>query len=44
VVSNPSVTTMLIGYSTLEHLEAAAAAVEKGPLSPEVLKRICGYT
>ena len=44
VISNPSVTTMLVGYSTLDHLEAAAAAVEKGALPPEVLKRICGYT
>ena len=32
VISNPHVSTMLIGYSTLEHLEQAAAAVNKGPL------------
>ncbi|SJZ36677.1 L-glyceraldehyde 3-phosphate reductase [Enhydrobacter aerosaccus] len=40
VIANPTVTTMLVGYSTLEQLEQAAAAVEKGPLPAEVLKRI----
>ena len=40
VISHPAVTTMLVGYSTLDHLEAAAIAVEKGPLSPDVLKRM----
>lgn len=32
VISNPHVGTMLIGYSTLDQLEQAAAAVNKGPL------------
>ena len=32
VISNPNVGTMLIGYSTLDHLEEAAMAVNKGPL------------
>lgn len=32
VISNSSISTMLIGYSTLDQLEQAAAAVDKGPL------------
>ncbi len=40
VISHPAVTTMLIGYSTLDHLEEAAAAVNKGPLSVALSKRI----
>ena len=44
VISNSAVTTMLIGYSTLDHLEAAAAAVEKGPLPATTLEQISGYT
>lgn len=40
VISHPAVSTMLIGYSTLDHLEAAIAAVEKGPLPSAVLKRL----
>lgn len=40
VISHPAVSTMLIGYSTLEHLEAAIAAVEKGPLPDSALKRL----
>ncbi len=40
VISHPAVSTMLIGYSTLEHLEAAIAAVGKGPLPDAVLKRL----
>ncbi|MCA0245233.1 MAG: aldo/keto reductase [Proteobacteria bacterium] len=40
VISHPAVSTMLIGYSTLEHLEAAIAAVEKGPLPDAALKRL----
>jgi aryl-alcohol dehydrogenase-like predicted oxidoreductase len=42
VISHRSVTTMLVGYSTIDQLEAAASAVEKGALPSEVLKRICG--
>ena len=40
VISHPAVSTMLVGYSTLGHLEAAIAAVNKGPLPPAVLKRV----
>jgi len=39
VISHPAVSTMLVGYSTLDHLEAAIAAVAKGQLSAEVLKK-----
>jgi hypothetical protein len=34
------VSTVLLGYSTLEHLEAAAAAVAKGPLPPPAFARL----
>jgi len=40
VIAHPAVSTMLVGYSTLDHLEAAIAAVDKGPLPETVLKRI----
>ncbi|MNR62009.1 Aldo/keto reductase family protein [compost metagenome] len=40
VISHPAVSTMLIGYSTLQHLDEAIAAVNKGPLPAAVLKRI----
>lgn len=40
VISHPAVSTMLIGYSTLDHLEAAIAAVEKGPLPQATLGRL----
>jgi len=40
VISHPAVSTMLIGYSTLDHLEAAARAVGKGALSPAIVGRI----
>ena len=32
VISRPTISTMLIGYSTLQHLDEAIAAVNKGPL------------
>jgi aryl-alcohol dehydrogenase-like predicted oxidoreductase len=35
-----AVSTVLLGYSSLQHLEAAAAAVAKGPLSPEAFDRL----
>jgi aryl-alcohol dehydrogenase-like predicted oxidoreductase len=41
-IGHPTVSTMLVGYSTLDHLEQAAAAVNKGPLPEAVLKRIAG--
>ncbi len=40
VISHPAVSTMLIGYSTLEHLDEAIAAVNKGPLPAAVLGRL----
>jgi aryl-alcohol dehydrogenase-like predicted oxidoreductase len=40
VISNPAVTTMLVGYSTLDQLDQALAAVAKGSLSAEVLTKI----
>jgi aryl-alcohol dehydrogenase-like predicted oxidoreductase len=36
-LAQPAVSTVLVGYSTLEHLEYAARSVEKGPLSPAAL-------
>lgn len=40
VIAHSAVSTMLVGYSTLEHLEAAIAAVNKGPLPEAVLKKM----
>ncbi len=40
VIAHPAVSTMLVGYSTLDQLEAAIAAVNKGPLPDSALKRI----
>ena len=40
VISHPGVSTMLIGYSTLQHLDEAIAVVNKGPLPEKVLKKI----
>ncbi len=40
VIAQPAVSTVLVGYSTLEHLEYAARAIEKGPLSPTALARV----
>jgi aryl-alcohol dehydrogenase-like predicted oxidoreductase len=40
VIAHPVVSTMLVGYSTLDHLEAAIAAVNKGPLPEAAVKRI----
>lgn len=40
VIAHPAVSTMLVGYSTLDQLEAAIAAVNKGPLPEAVVKRI----
>jgi aryl-alcohol dehydrogenase-like predicted oxidoreductase len=42
VIAHPAVTTMLVGYSTLDQLEQAAAAVSKGPLPADAVKRITG--
>src|SRR6266404_957158 len=40
VIANEAVSTALVGYSTLEHLEYAVAAVDKGPLPRATLERI----
>ena len=40
VISNPNVTTMLVGYSTLDQLDQALAAVAKGPLPEAILRKI----
>lgn len=40
VISNPNVTTMLVGYSTLDQLDQAIAAVAKGPLPAEIVRKI----
>lgn len=39
-ISHPAVSTALVGFSDLAQVEAAAAAVEKGPLPPATLARI----
>ncbi len=39
-LGSEAVSTVLLGYSTLEHLEAAAAAVAKGPLPPSAFARL----
>jgi aryl-alcohol dehydrogenase-like predicted oxidoreductase len=39
-LSQPAVSTVLVGYSTMEHLEYAARAIEKGQLPPAALDRI----
>src|ERR1700757_4450926 len=40
VISHEAVSTALVGISTLEHLEYAAAAANKGPLPREAIERI----
>jgi aryl-alcohol dehydrogenase-like predicted oxidoreductase len=39
-LTSPAVSTVLLGYSSLEHLEDAATAVAKGPLSDHALTRL----
>jgi aryl-alcohol dehydrogenase-like predicted oxidoreductase len=39
-LASPAVSTVLVGYSTLEHLEYAAASMAKGPLPPAALARL----
>jgi aryl-alcohol dehydrogenase-like predicted oxidoreductase len=39
-LSNNALSTVLLGYSSLEQLEAAATAVAKGPLAAPVLERL----
>ena len=40
VISHEAVSTALVGISTLEHLEYAAAAAIQGPLPREAIERI----
>jgi len=40
VISHDAISTALVGASTLDHLEQAAAAVNKGPLPPAALARV----
>ena len=39
-VGNPDISTIPVGCKTMEHLEAAVAAVEKGPLPADVASRL----
>jgi aryl-alcohol dehydrogenase-like predicted oxidoreductase len=41
-LSASPVSTVLLGYSTLEHLEFAAASMAKGPLSPDAFSQLPG--
>jgi aryl-alcohol dehydrogenase-like predicted oxidoreductase len=40
VIANDAVSTVLVGYSTLDQLEYAARSIDKGPLSPAGLGRL----
>jgi aryl-alcohol dehydrogenase-like predicted oxidoreductase len=40
VITNPSISTMLVGMATLAEFDAALAAVEKGPLAAPALARL----
>ena len=40
VIAQAAVSTVLVGYSTTEHLEYAARSFEKGPLPQATLDRI----
>jgi len=39
-IANDAVSTVLVGYSTLDQLEYAARSINKGPLSPAALQRL----
>ncbi|MDE2939821.1 MAG: aldo/keto reductase [Chloroflexota bacterium] len=39
-LNNPGVSSVLVGYSSMEHLEQAVQYASKGPLPPEVLARL----
>lgn len=39
-IANEAIATVLVGYSTLEQLEYAAASIAKGPLSAAALARV----
>lgn len=38
--SQAGISTVLVGYSSLDHLEQALAAVERGPLPPAAMERL----
>jgi aryl-alcohol dehydrogenase-like predicted oxidoreductase len=40
VIAHPAISTVLVGYSTMDHLEYAAHAINKGPLSAAALDRV----
>ena len=40
VIAHPAVSTVLVGYSTMDHLEYAARAIAKGPLSEAALTKV----
>ena len=42
-ISSDAVSTVLLGYSSMEHLEYAAAAIARGPLSPLALQRLSTF-
>lgn len=39
-ISNDAMTTVLVGFSDLDHLDAAIAAFGKGPLAPDAMARV----
>ncbi len=39
-LSNPGVSSVLVGYSSMEHLEQAVQYASNGPLPPEALARL----
>ena len=40
VIGNPAISTALVGYSSMEQLDYAIAASERGPLPGESLERL----
>jgi L-galactose dehydrogenase/L-glyceraldehyde 3-phosphate reductase len=40
VIASDAVSTVLVGYSTLDHLQYAARSIDKGPLPREALERL----
>ncbi|HZK91586.1 MAG TPA: aldo/keto reductase [Stellaceae bacterium] len=40
VIAHDAISTVLVGYSTMEHLEIAARSINKGPLSAAALARV----
>ena len=41
-LANDPVSTVLVGYSTMEHLERAITVVNRGPLPPPALELLRG--